>query len=199
MDALHRLVRNKLAAASGIVVLFMIIIALFAPLIAPYDPSLQNTKAILQSPSPSHLMGTDLLGRDILSRLIYGARISLAVGIFTQFITLLIGLPIGAVAGLAGNKVDNLLMRFTDIIYAFPDLLLIILFKFIFGSGIFTIFLAIGIVSWTSIARLMRGQILTLRERDFVTAAKTIGANNLRIFTHHLLPNSLSPPSAISG
>ena len=96
MDALRRLARNRLAAAGGIVVLLMVIVALFAPLIAPYDPSLQNTKAILQSPSASHLMGTDLLGRDILSRLIYGARISLSVGIFTQFITLLIGLPIGA-------------------------------------------------------------------------------------------------------
>ena len=193
LDAFHRLARNKLAVAGGVIVLLMIIIALFAPLIAPYSPSQQNYSVILQPPSASYLMGTDLLGRDIFSRLVYGARISLSVGIFTQIIILLIGLPIGAVAGLAGGKVDNLLMRFTDIIYAFPDLLLIILFKFIFGGGIFTIFLAIGIVSWTNIARLIRGQILSLRERDFITAARTIGAGNLRIFIHHLLPNSLSP------
>ena len=192
-DAFNRLARNKLAVAGGVIVLLMIIIALFAPLIAPYSPSQQNYSVILQPPSTSYIMGTDLLGRDIFSRLVYGARISLSVGIFTQIIILLIGLPVGAVAGLAGGRVDNLLMRLTDIIYAFPDLLLIILFKFIFGGGIFTIFLAIGIVSWTNIARLIRGQILSLRERDFITAARTIGAGNLRIFIHHLLPNSLSP------
>ncbi|MFC1998999.1 ABC transporter permease, partial [Chloroflexota bacterium] len=108
-------------------------------------------------------------------------------------IILAIGMPIGAIAGYAGGRTDNLLMRFTDIIYAFPDLLLIILFKFIFGEGIYMIFLAIGLVNWTSIARLMRGQILTLKQREFVTASRAIGASNRHIIMRHLLPNSLGP------
>ncbi len=193
IDALHRLASHKLALAGSIIILLMIVVALFAPLIAPFDPTEQNTAATLQPPSISHLMGTDTLGRDTFSRLVYGARISLAVGIFTQFIILLIGVPIGAIAGLSGGRVDNILMRFTDIMYAFPDLLLIILFQFIFGGGIFTIFLAIGLVSWTNIARLVRGQILSLKERDFVTASRAMGASNTHIILHHLLPNSLGP------
>lgn len=192
-DAFYRLSRNRLALAGGIFILVMIVVALFAPLIAPHDPSEQNLSISLASPSGSHLMGTDILGRDTFSRLVYGARISLSVGIFTQLIILLIGMPIGAIAGLAGGRVDNALMRFTDIMYAFPDILLIILFKFIFGGGIFMIFLAIGVISWTGIARLVRGQILSLKERDFVTASRAMGAGNRHIILHHLLPNSLGP------
>lgn len=197
-DTLYRLTRNRLALIGGIFVLLMMLFAVFAPLIAPYDPAKQNLDAMLESPSLSHLMGTDILGRDIFSRLVYGARISLSVGIFTQLIILLIGLPVGAVAGLAGGRVDNILMRITDIMYSFPDLLLIILFTFIFSGGIldsdiFVIFLAIGIVSWTNIARLMRGQILSLKEQDFIMAARSMGAGNFRIFLRHLLPNSLGP------
>jgi oligopeptide transport system permease protein len=193
VDALYRLARNRLALAGGIFILVMVVVAIFAPLIVPFNPTEQNTLAILQPPSTSHFMGTDILGRDIFSRLIYGARISLAVGIFTQLIVLFIGLPIGAIAGLAGGRVDNILMRFTDIMYAFPDLLLIVLFQLIFGGGIFMIFFAIGVVSWTNIARLMRGQILSLKEQDFVTASRSIGASNHHIIRHHLLPNSLGP------
>jgi oligopeptide transport system permease protein len=192
-DALRRLASNKLALAGGILVLLMIVIAIFAPFIAPYSPTKQDTAASLQAPSLSHLMGTDILGRDTFSRLIYGARISLAVGIFAQFIILLIGLPIGAIAGLAGGRVDTILMRCTDIMYAFPDLLLIILFQLLFGGGIFMIFLAIGLVSWTNIARLMRGQILSLKEQDFVKASQAMGARNSHIILRHLLPNSLGP------
>ncbi|MFC1951112.1 ABC transporter permease [Chloroflexota bacterium] len=191
--ALRRLASNKLAIAGSIIILAMIVFAIFAPLIAPHNPNLQNISAILQSPSSAHIMGTDILGRDIFSRLVYGARISLAVGIFVQIIILLIGMPIGAIAGFTGGRTDNLLMRFTDIMYAFPDLLLIILFKFIFGEGIYMIFLAIGLVNWTNIARLMRGQVLTLKQREFVTASRAMGASNRHIILRHLLPNSLSP------
>ena len=193
MDALYRLSRNRLALIGGIFVLLMVVVAIFAPWIAPFDPSEQDYTSILESPSASHLMGTDVLGRDTFSRLIYGARISLGVGVFTQMIIILIGLPVGAIAGFAGGRVDNVLMRFTDIMYAFPDLLLIILFKFVFGGGIFMIFLAIGVVSWTNVARLTRGQILSLKEQDFVTASRAIGAGSLHIIFRHLLPNSLGP------
>ena len=193
VEALFILARNKLALAGAIVILIIVLLAILAPFVAPFEPSDQNYDAILESPSTTHIMGTDNLGRDTFSRLLYGARISLSVGLFTQLIILFIGLPIGAIAGFAGGKVDNILMRFTDITYAFPDLLLIILFKFIFGGGIFMVFLAIGVVSWTNIARLMRGQILSLKEQDFITASTAIGASNFHIILRHLLPNSLGP------
>lgn len=149
--------------------------------------------AILQSPSGEHLLGTDELGRDVLTRLIYGARTSLMVGVFTQVIVLGIGLPIGAVAGAAGGMTDNLIMRFVDIIYAFPDLLLIILLRSILGGSIFMLFLAIGLVNWVNIARLVRGQTLSLKQRDFVTAARVFGGTGTYVTTRHLLPNSLGP------
>jgi oligopeptide transport system permease protein len=193
VEALFILARNKLALAGAIVILIIVLLAILAPFAAPFEPNDQNYDAILESPSTTHIMGTDNLGRDTFSRLLYGARISLSVGLFTQLIILFIGLPIGAISGFAGGKVDNILMRFTDIAYAFPDLLLIILFKFIFGGGIFMVFLAIGVVSWTNIARLMRGQILSLKEQDYITASTAIGASNFHIILRHLLPNSLGP------
>jgi len=192
-DAMRRLIRNKLALIGASYILILALVAILAPVIAPYDPNYQDASISLQAPSTSHLMGTDVLGRDILSRLIYGARVSLAVGIFTQAIVLIIGVPLGAAAGYAGGKVDSILMRFTDIMYAFPDLLLIILFTFIFGNSIFMIFLAIGLASWTSIARLTRGQVLSLKGQDFVTASRSIGAGPFHIIFRHLLPNALGP------
>ncbi len=164
-DAFVRLRRNKLALAGGAFVLLLGAGAIFAPWITPYGFAQQNYDAIMQAPSASHLLGTDELGRDVLSRLLFGARTSLAVGIFTQFIVLAIGLPIGAVAGYSGGRVDNLLMRFVDVMYGFPDILLIILLRSIFGGSIYMIFLAIGLVAWVNIARLVRGQVLSLKER----------------------------------
>ncbi|HEX2987650.1 MAG TPA: peptide ABC transporter permease, partial [Chloroflexota bacterium] len=126
-DAWRRLIRNRMAVLGGIIVILLLLVALLADVIAPYSPTKQDYTAIFQTPGSKYLLGTDNLGRDQLSRLIYGARVAVMVGIFTQLVVLAIGLPIGAVAALAGGKVDNLLMRFTDIVYAFPDLLLIIL------------------------------------------------------------------------
>jgi oligopeptide transport system permease protein len=140
-----------------------------------------------------HFLGTDELGRDVFTRLIYGARTSLSVGIFTQLIVLGIGLPLGAISGAAGGRADNLIMRFVDVIYAFPDLLLIILLRAILGGSIYMIFLAIGLVSWVNVARLVRGQTLALKQRDFVTAARVFGGFGSYITTRHLLPNSLGP------
>src|SRR4051794_22214803 len=147
-DAWRRLVRNRLAMAGLVVVIGLVLVAVLAPWLAPYDPTQQNYAAIAQPPSPEHPFGTDQLGRDMLSRLIWGARISIAVGIFTQLIVLAIGLPIGAIAGMLGGRVDNLLMRFTDIMYAFPDLLLVILFRAVFGPSIAFMFLAIALAQW---------------------------------------------------
>lgn len=190
-----------MAVIGGVVVVLLILVALVAHWIAPYDPTRQNYSAISQPPGGQYILGTDTLGRDQLSRLIYGTRIAVAVGIFTQFIIIAIGIPIGAIAALLGGRVDNLLMRFTDIVYAFPDLLLIILLSTVLrehplkavGGGLLIIFFAIGIANWVGIARLTRGQILSLKERDFVEAARALGAGNWHIIRHHLVPNALGP------
>jgi len=192
-DAWVRLRRNKLAMAGGIFIILLSLAAIFAPFITHYSFSQQDLTAILQGPSAKHWLGTDGLGRDVFARLLYGARTSLAVGIFTQVIVLGIGLPIGAIAGYAGGSVDNVLMRFVDVMYGFPDILLIILIKAILGGGIYQLFFAIGLVAWVDIARLVRGQIMSIKSRDYVAAARAMGGMGPYITERHLLPNSLGP------
>jgi oligopeptide transport system permease protein len=192
-DAWIRLRRNRLALAGAIIIFIIALTAIIYPFFSKYDFASQDLNAILQSPSSDHLLGTDELGRDVLSRLVYGARTSLMVGVFTQVIVLAIGLPIGAISGATGGMTDNLIMRFVDVIYAFPDILLIILVRSILGGSIYMIFLAIGFVNWVGIARLVRGQVLTLKERDFVTAARVFGGTSSYVTSRHLLPNSLGP------
>lgn len=192
-DAWVRLRRNKLAVAGGIVILLIALAAVFAPLLTPYNYDKQDYDSTQLGPSFTHPLGTDLLGRDVLTRLIFGARISLTVGIFTQLIVVFIGLPIGAIAGSVGGRADNLIMRFVDVMYAFPDLLLIILLRAIFGGSIYMIFVAIGLVAWVNIARLVRGQVLSLKQRDFVTAARAMGGSEWYVTFRHLLPNALGP------
>ena len=190
-DAWIRLRRNRLAIAGAFVIVIVALMALIYPFFSPYDFTTQELTSILQSPSARHLMGTDELGRDVFTRLVLGARTSLSVGIFTQLIVIIIGLPVGAFSGAAGGRTDNLIMRFVDVMYAFPDILLIILLRSIFGGSIYMIFLAIGLVSWVNITRLVRGQILSLKQRDFITAARAMGGLSRYITTRHLLPNSL--------
>lgn len=192
-DAFVRLRRNRLAVVGAVLIISLALASIIVPLISPYEFDQQNLNAVLEGPSHAHLLGTDGLGRDVFTRLFYGARTSLAVGVFTQVIILAIGLPIGALAGYAGGRVDNLLMRFVDVVYAFPDLLLIILIRAILGGSIYMIFLAIGLVGWVNVARLVRGQILTLKQRDFTTAARAMGGSGPYITVRHLLPNSLGP------
>jgi oligopeptide transport system permease protein len=192
-DAFVRLRRNKLALAGGAFILVLTLAATFAPIITPYAFDKQNLDDILAGPGAKHWLGADQLGRDVFSRLLYGARTSLSVGIFTQLIVLAVGLPIGAFAGYAGGRIDNFLMRFVDVMYAFPDILLIILLRSILGGSIYMIFLAIGLVSWVGVSRLVRGQMLSLKERDFVNAARAMGGTGAYITARHLLPNSLGP------
>ncbi|MBI2854527.1 MAG: ABC transporter permease [Chloroflexi bacterium] len=192
-DAFTRLRRNKLALAGGIVILTVAMAAILAPFLTRYDFAKQNLDSIMEGPSWTHPLGTDELGRDVFARLLYGARTSLAVGVFTQVIVLAIGLPLGAFSASLGGRVDNLIMRFVDVVYAFPDILLIILLRAIFGGSIYMIFLSIGLVGWVSVARLARGQILSLKEQDFVTAARSLGGSSRYITMRHLLPNSLGP------
>ena len=190
---LRSLLANRPAVFGGIVVLLLGLAAIGAPLLAPDDPVRQDYDAILASPGLDHPLGTDRLGRDTLSRLIYGARTSLSVGVLAQVIVLAIGVPVGVIAGYAGARVDNLLMRGVDIAYAFPDLLLIILLRAILGGSIYMMVLAVGLASWPSVARLIRGQFLSLKEREFVLAARAVGAGGRYIVLRHLLPNTLGP------
>lgn len=194
-DAMRRLIRNKLALVSLFIILLLAVVAIFAPLIATYDPDQTDFSAgaQYQGMSADHWLGTDGIGRDWYSRLVYGTRTSLMVGILAQLIVLGIGLPVGLLAGYFGGKVDSGLMRLTDLAYAFPDLLFILLITQVLGASVVNIFVAIGLVAWTDIARIVRGQILSLRESEYVHAADALGASSLRIMGKHLLPNTLGP------
>lgn len=192
-DAWRRLRRNKLAVAGLVIVAILCFVALFAPLLAREGLLDQNYDALYAPPSRAYPMGTDQLGRDILSRLIHGTRVSILVGLVAQLIVLAIGLPVGAAAGYFGGKTDLVLMRVVDVMYAFPQLLFVILLMSMWGRGLGNIFLAIGLTGWVTLARLVRAQFLTLRERDFVVAARAIGADDTRLIVKHMLPNTLTP------
>jgi oligopeptide transport system permease protein len=192
-DAGRRLQRNKLAMAGLIFITFMVFVAALADVLPLDKPEALFPDSSYAAPSPAHPMGNDQIGRDLLSRLVHGARVSLAVGIFAQILILGIGLTMGGIAGFFGGRVDNLLMRFTDVFYAFPDLLFVIIITAAMGASLQNIFLAIGLVTWTDMARLVRGQVLTLRERDYVNAARSLGASAPRIIIQHLLPNAAGP------
>lgn len=192
-DAWHRLLKNKLAIVGLVIVVLLSLIALFAPILAREPIDSQNYDSLYHAPSAAYPMGADQLGRDILSRVIWGARVSLLVGVVAQFIVLAIGVPIGAIAGFFGGKIDLVLMRFVDVMYAFPTLLFVVLLMSMFGRGLDKIFLVIGLTSWVGLARLVRAQFLTLREKDFIVAARSIGANNSRLILRHMLPNALTP------
>ena len=193
-DLWRRLLRNnRLAAAGAFVILLFAGAALIGPFFVPHHYAHQDYDVIYQGPSSAHWLGTDALGRDILSRLIQGARVSLSVGVVTQVIVLALGLTVGTVAALGGRLLDNLLMRLTDVAYAFPDLLFIILLRAVFGGSLLMIIFAIALVQWTTVARLVRAQLLSLKEHDFALAARSLGANDVRIALRHLLPNCLGP------
>jgi oligopeptide transport system permease protein len=192
-DAWRRLRKNKLAIAGLTVIVLLSLIAIFAPVVAPKGLDERNYDALSKPPSREYPMGTDNLGRDVLSRVIYGARVSLLVGVVAQLIVLAIGVPIGALAGFFGGKLDLVLMRFVDVMYAFPTLLFVVLLMSMFGRGLDKIFIVIGLTSWVTLARLVRAQFLSLREKDYIVAARSIGADDLRLMLRHMLPNALTP------
>jgi ABC-type dipeptide/oligopeptide/nickel transport system permease subunit len=224
-DAAYRLFRNKAAVAGLFVIASAFLIAIFAPILAPYDPLLINQPVASQMEpqwtgskytDPRFMLGTDFLGRDILSRLIYASRISMIVGFIPTAIVFFLGITVGMTAGFFGGWLDQLLMRFTDVIYAFPDFLFLIIIVAAFRlspfgkimDGLLLIFVAIAVVGWVGVARLTRGQVLSLKEREFVEAARAVGARPQRIMMKHLFPNALavlivsaafSVPSAILG
>ena len=193
LEGPRRFARHRAALAGLFVILIFGAMALCAPWVDRGGPTAQHLDAPLEGPSARFWLGTDQLGRDQYSRIVHGARVSLAVGVFTQAVALGLGVTVGLAAGLGGRKADALLMRLTDVAYAFPDLLMIILLVSIFGASVPMLVLAIGLVSWTTIARLVRAQVLSLREEEFVLAARALGADGRHIARHHLLPNLLGP------
>ena len=192
-DFLRRLARNRLAVAGGVVVACLFVVAAAPGLFSRHDPNRIEILKILDPPSADHLMGTDELGRDVLSRMVHGARISMKVGFVSTGIATAIGLVIGLLAGFYGRWVDAVLMRFVDVMLCFPSFFLILAVIAFLGPSILNIMAVIGLTSWMGAARLVRAETLSLKERDFVAAARAQGAGNLRIIFRHILPNALAP------
>jgi peptide/nickel transport system permease protein len=189
----RRFSKNKLALSGAVLVLFVFLISFLAPVISPYDPANIDIGEMLQAPSAEHWFGTDPLGRDILSRMIWGAQISLKVGFVSVGISLMIGVLLGALAGFYGGWVERSIMRFVDVMLCFPSFFLILAVIAFLEPSIWNIMIVIGLTSWMGVARLVRAEILSLREREFILAVRAQGANDLRIIFFHLLPNSLAP------
>jgi oligopeptide transport system permease protein len=185
--------RNKVAMIALAFIVLEILVAIFAAQIAPFDPYHGDYAATWQLPSGKHWLGTDDLGRDVLSRLIYGSRVSLAVGILSQIVLVIVGVPIGALAGLLGGRFDYAVMRVIDVLSSLPSLLFYILLLVVLGAGFTNIILAMAITGWIGIARLVRGQVLSLKETDFIRAARAMGGDTRHIVTVHLIRNTLTP------
>ena len=192
VDAMMRLRKNRAAMVCLGIILLFVLVALTAQWIAPYDPYAIDLKNILQDPSPKHWMGTDEQGRDIFSRILYGTRISLAVGLVSQIISTTLGVVLGSIAGYYGGKIDMLISRLMEIFSAFPDLLFAIGIMFVLGPGIINIFIALGILGWVGTARLVRSQVLQIKEMEYVAAAKSSGATSFWLITRHMIPNCIS-------
>ncbi|MGE5582219.1 MAG: ABC transporter permease [Bacillota bacterium] len=192
-DAWRRLKQNKVAIASSWIIILIILLAIAGPFFCPYSYSDQSFLAANQPPSKEHWFGTDNLGRDLFVRCLYGARVSLAVGIFASLINLTLGVIYGGISGYYGGKMDDYMMRIVDILYTIPLLLWVILLMVVLKPGLQNVLIAIGAVYWLNMARIVRGQVLSLKEQDYVLAAKTIGVSNSRIIIRHLIPNAIGP------
>jgi len=192
---------HPLLLVGGMVVATVAVLAVLAPFIAPYDPAAINVRHILLPPSLEHWCGTDTLGRDVFSRMLYGARVSLAVGFVAVGISLIIGIILGSIAGHYGGRVDSMLMRLTDMVLCFPTFFLILAVIAFLEPSIWNIMIVIGLTSWMGVTRLVRAEFLSLREREFVLAAKSLGINSFELITRYLLPNAIGPilVSAVLG
>lgn len=184
---------NKSLLSGVLIIGIWTLVAVLAPFISPYDPGLINQDVLLMPPSAGHLLGTDSLGRDILSRIIYGARISLSIGLIAVGIALVIGVVLGSIAAFYGRWIDSLIMRFVDIMLCFPGFFLVLAVVAILEPSIFNIMIVIGITSWMGPARLIRAEILSLKEREFIQAEHALGASHMRIIACHLIPNAIGP------
>ena len=193
-DTFFRFRRNKMAVIGAVIIILLSLIAIFAPLLTSYDPRKTRIRESMERPSAKHIMGTDETGRDIYSRTLHGARISLSIGFVGIIIALIIGLTLGALSGYYGGWIDSLIMRFTDIVLAFPAALLAIAVAAVFERrSIFTLFLILGLIRWASIARIVRAKVISLKESEFSEAARALGGSDFRIIFRHILPNSFAP------
>jgi len=190
---MKRLLRNFAFTSGAILTIALILVALAAPLISPFDPNSQDTFRRLEPPSKEHPLGLDDLGRDVLSRILFGARVSLRVGFSVVILASVIGITLGAMAGYFGGTVDTIVMRITDILLAFPGILLAIALVAVLGPSLNNVILALATIGWVGYARLVRGQVLKVREMEFVTAAKALGARSPRVIVRHVLPNVINP------
>ena len=189
----RRFAKNKIAVIALCLIMFQVAIALVAPYIAPYDPYKGDFLATWETPSRLHWLGTDDLGRDVLSRILYGARTSLSVGVLSQLVIALVGVPLGALAGLKGGWFDYLLMRVIDVLSALPSILFYILLMVALGAGFWNLIIAMTLTGWIGIARLVRGQVLSLKKTDYVRASRAMGGSTFYIFKKHILRNVMSP------
>lgn len=189
----YRLKRNRAAMTGLTLVAGITLLALLAPVISPYGEEVQDANALLQNPSMSHWFGTDQLGRDLLSRTLYGARVSMFVALVTSAIAMGLGTALGALSGWVGGRTDNILMRIVDVLYSFPDLLLIIIISVVIGQGVAGITISLSLVSWVTVARVVRGEVLALKQRPFVEAARALGFGRTRILVRHVLPHTIAP------
>jgi ABC-type dipeptide/oligopeptide/nickel transport system permease subunit len=185
--------RNRVAVVGLILIALLGILAIFAPIVAPFDPIEQHIIDRLKPPSATYILGTDELGRDLFSRLVYGARISLVIGFVAQGVSMTIGITLGLISGWYGGWVDDLVMRITDVFFAIPGLLFLIVWVTIFEPGPFSIFLALGLIGWPGLARVMRGQVLSIKQLEYVTSAQALGASTRQILLRHILPNAIAP------
>lgn len=193
MELLKNLIKNKMALIGFIVIGVFLFAGLLAPLISPHDPLAANLPNRLARPSSQNFLGTDELGRDVLSRIMYGARISLVIGTVSVALGLFLGAPLGAISGYYGGKIDLITQRFIDVLLAFPGMLLAIMVVSVLGVGLWNAMIAIGIVSIPVYTRLVRGSVLTIREQEYVQAARALGASDARIILRHIFPNALAP------
>lgn len=189
----HRLKRDRAAMTGAALVAGVTLLALLAPVISPYGEEVQDANALLQNPSLSHWFGTDQLGRDLLSRTLYGARVSMFVALVTSALAMTLGTALGAFSGWVGGRTDNILMRIVDVLYSFPDLLLIIIISVVIGQGVAGITISLSLVSWVTVARVVRGEVLALKQRPFVEAARALGFGQARILVRHVLPHTIAP------
>ena len=185
--------KNALAIFGGLIVLILVLVAIFAPYVATVDPTAIDIKNALLSPSSGHILGTDQLGRDVFSRIIYGSRVSLSIGLVAVGLAAVIGVILGSLAGYFGGRTDSVIMRFVDIMLCFPSFFLILAVIAVIGPSIYNIMIIIGLTSWMGMARLIRAEILSLKEREFVLAAKVLGVGHWKIITRHLIPNGIGP------
>lgn len=192
-DAMRRLIKNKMAVVGGIYILIQAILAILAPWIVSF--SYEETDLLLGAipPDSLHYFGTDDLGRDMFTRVIYGSRVSLMVGVLATFVSMVIGVTYGAISGYLGGRIDNLMMRFLEVLYAMPFTFFVIILMVLFGRNIYLMFIALGAIQWLNMARIVRGQVVSLKNMEYIFAAQSVGVSNFKIITKHIIPNILGP------